>query len=176
MKRLISLATSVLIINLSAQAAIQGTLAGRSEGRLNVNLVVTKNANIKVSGFEHYLIDYKLAEDIPSAKTMDICVYMDQTGTYSIDVDAAVLTDTVTNYSYKYTYTDNANSALFLTETISDTAGSAAPVSGSTPSYADENCATGGTSATFDLELDGDPLTTTTQTATATIMFTVRPD
>ena len=147
MKRLISLATSALIINLNAQAAVQGLLDGRSEGRLNVSLVVTKSANIKVSGLEDYQIDYVVTDNIPSAKTMDVCVYMDQGGTYSIDVDAAVLTDNATNYPYKYTYTDNANSALFLTETISDTAGTAAPVSGFTPSLVDENCATGGTRA-----------------------------
>ena len=176
MKRILLLFASILLIGGTALAATQGELGPSSQGDFDVNLVITNSANIKISGLENYHIDYKVTDDIPAPETMDICVYMDQPGTYTVNIDAAVLTDTVTNYPYTYTYTDNANSAIFKTETISDAASTAPPVSGFTSSNVDEDCTTGGTSATFELELDGEPGTATTQTAMAAITLTVEPD
>lgn len=173
MKRLIPLLAAALTLPCTALAANDGTLDTNSVGTLNINLTVTASKNIRISGFTDVALDFNRYEGAPAEDVQNICVYMDQPGTYNLNIVAATLSDTVNDFPYTYTYKDTNDANKVLMQTVSDT-DSSGDLQDLTPSQ-DANCSNG-SPATFGLVLAETPSVATAGTAEAIITMTVTPN
>ncbi|MFN3212123.1 MAG: hypothetical protein ACE37M_03385 [Henriciella sp.] len=175
MKHFIPALTAALMLTGPALAANDGTLGTSSEGDFLITYTVTNSPNIKISGLENVDLDFSVHDGAPDVKSINLCVYLDQSVPYSVSIKAAPLTDSVNTYPYTYTYSDLHNPNLVpLESTISNTEETKS-LSGFLPSNT-VDCIANSYSAEFSLVLAQDPtVATTANGATAEIMITVTP-
>ena len=176
MNRALALLFIALLTPAAALAANDGTLGTDSRGDFDITLTVTDSTNIRISGLEHYNLDYTFGDPLPPRKDIDFCVYMDQPGTYSVSIDLEPLTDTVTIYPYDFTFAEPTGVGSFGINGVAQTITGLSQPLGFTPRTIDDDCATEGVSGRLELELSAPPTVKTTRTATATIQLTVTPD
>lgn len=141
--------------------------------------VIEPPTRIRISGLEDVDFNHNNGGDNALEQSMDVCVYIsdDSTETYDLQIQAGVLTDSVTNYQYALIYQDVRNPNIMNDVSVSDVP-SSRTVSGFTANKDDSNCSTGGMPATLKIgfALGLAPTVPTAGTATAQLTFTVSPN
>ena len=176
MTRFLSALAALLTLPCAAIAATDGDLSeNSSEATMNINLVVNEAKTIQISGFEDIEINWHVTETAWLDITRKICVYMEQGGTYDLQIVAEPLTDGSTIYPYYY-YINGDDGFYAVDSASTDTTFSGRRASSTL------NC-DGGDDWDFYLSMDGfvdgidrRPRIPTQGTAEAIITMTVTPN
>lgn len=177
MKRLLTLGACAAALPLLATAATDGTLGDTSTGTLTFTLTVTDPAptgtQIQITGLTDFEFDATVGDAAPADQSIDLCVYMDNSGTYNAQVTATALEDTgSTLYPYTFEYLDTVSSTS-IGGTVSTTENVVMEQAALTSSNV-LDCTTGVAPATLTLGIPAVPAAAASATGSITIV--VSPD
>lgn len=178
MKRLLTLGACAAALPLLATAATDGSLGDTSTGTLTFTLTVTDPAptgtQIRITGLTDFEFDATVGDvAAPIDQSINLCVYMDNSGTYNAEVTATALEDAAsTLFPYSFEYLDTI-STTSISGTVDTDAGVTQSQAALTPSNT-LDCTTGDAPATLTLGIPAVPAAATT--ATGSITITVSPD
>lgn len=102
MKKLSMVAmASILAISLAASADGNLDTESTDSFEVSVNLIVAPDPLIKISGLQNFDFDKTIGDPTVDDQSVDACVYMDQSGTYTVEVEANPLIDGSDHYPYE---------------------------------------------------------------------------
>ena len=164
---------SILVVNWAAGA--DGTLGTDSTDsfQISVNLTVAPDPLIKISGLQNFNFDKTIGDPTVNDQIVDACVYMDQSGTYTVEIDANPLIDGSDHYPYELIISQGSDTSKELLLQVNDVTESE-DKSGYLPSSS-QTCFSQN-KLTITAKDIGSASITEAFSASATVSITVKPD
>ena len=158
-----------------AHAATDGTLGTSSTGEIGVSVKLTPQpAQISITGLKDVNFDKTIGDSLSADQTLEACVFMDEGGTYAVEVDAEPLSSGGQHYPYDLSIDQNVTGSEKIELSITNTSeeGSASGFNSSNV----EGCNGGDARLMIKFEDVGNPAITGTFSAAATVTLVVVPD
>lgn len=99
-----------------ALAATDGTLGDSSSGiaDITLNVIDEPTSEIQITGLQDMAISHAVGDAAPAEQAIDLCVYMDFPGTYSLQIQASPLqSDRAGILPYSIAYRDTVSDTTF---------------------------------------------------------------
>ena len=102
-------------------AATDGTLGTSSTGVIGVSVELTPEpALISITGLQDVNFDKTVGGSLKADQTITACVYMDDVGTYGVEVEATPLTSEGQSYAYNLSIDQNVTGSTPLNLSVTN--------------------------------------------------------
>ncbi len=155
-------------------AATDGTLGTSSTGEIGVSVSLTpKPTQIQITGLDDVNFDKNIGDSLEADQTITACVYMNDPGTYGVEVEATALTNGSQNYPYSLSLTQSLAGSKRIDLSVTNTT-----VEASETGFQPDNVlgCNGGDRLLMTFKDVGNSAITDTFSATATVTIIVMPD